>query len=88
MTDKELAELREWAIRKASMYERKYMAYHASSALKNVKIYGQIIDLCDIKSSLNLLLYDYYHMADKVQEKVLLLDRVIMCIEQLAGEGK
>lgn len=86
MTTEELEELREWAVRKAAMYERKYMAYHASSALSNVKIYGQIIDLCDIKSSLNLLLYDYYHMADKVQEKVLLLDRVIKCIEQLAGE--
>ena len=48
MTSKEISELREWAVKKAAMYDRKRYEYaHQYSAEVNLKRYRMVIELCD-----------------------------------------
>ena len=48
MSIKDIEELREWAIKKAAMYDRKRIEYaHQYSAEVNMRRYELVIELCD-----------------------------------------
>lgn len=43
----ELAELREWAVKQASKYDRKYAKYNDARAWVMAQRYAFIVELCD-----------------------------------------